>query len=170
MAIQTDLSGENPSPEEETKIITAPKRPPGVKMTIEHFMGLVEHKPHQSILQVHDQQEGFHYRLVLNNSNRIRYFNALGFEVVTDPDDANMGDTGQPDGRRLAGAGELLLMKRPEEYQAMHKLALQKKAKAMHRGPVESFKGKAERMGFEVIDEMREVVGPMDLPMRDKDV
>ncbi len=161
MAVEMDLKEE-----EASEIIVVEGKSP---MTVEHFMGLVEHRPHQAMLTVYDKQDGFHYRLSKNNAHRVRYHEALGYEVVLEAGDAHMGDSGQPDRRRVAGGGGLVLMKRPQEYHEMHKQALRAKAAAMHRGPVESFKTKAAEMGVKTIDEMKEQKGPMDMPMRDDD-
>lgn len=144
-----------------TEIITAPKRGDGQKLTIEHFMALAADKPHVSMLEVRDKEEGFFYRLVANEPHRIRRFEELGYEVVLDEKDAKGGNP-QVDRRRIFGANELVLMRQPEEYHQLHRAALDKKAAKARRGPIEAFKEKARRAGVEPIDETREVVGPLE--------
>lgn len=161
------LKGKDDEPEDngDSEIITAESKDP--KVSVEHFMALVEHKPHVSMLEVEGKQDGFFYRLVNNDPHRIRYYKQLGYEVVTDEDDATITDETQPDGRRIAGADELVLMKQPEELHQMHRAALDRKATRTRRGPIESFKNKARELGFETIDTTREQIGPIEAVLGD---
>lgn len=143
---------------DEKKVVTATKAP---KLTVEHFMANA-FKPHQGMLEVSDKDPNFKYRLVKNTPARIRYFQQRGYEVVTAKDDAKMQDTGQVDGRRIAGANSLVLMKQPMEYHEMYMQALRRKSANTKRGPIESFKEKARQMDVEVVDEMREMRGPLE--------
>lgn len=162
MAVEKDLQ------EGKEDTIVVAKRD-GTRFTVDHFMALTEHKPHASMLEVYEKQDGFFYRLVDNNPHRIRYYKQLGYEIVTDDEDAMISDDTQPDGRRIAGANELVLMKQPEELHAMHRAALDRKAQRAKRGPIESFKNKARQMGFETIDTTREYVGPIEAAVGEKD-
>lgn len=161
MAIEKDLK--------QGSIITAPKKSKGPKMSVEQFMALVEHRPHQSMMEVSEKIDGFHYRLVKNNPHRINYWKRLGYEVVVEDDDAKMTDSSSPDRRRVVGAGQLVLMKQPEDYHQMHQTALKKRAQAKSRGPVEHFKTKAQELGVETIDKMREQRGPLDMQIADEE-
>lgn len=164
MAVEKNLK------ETESGIITAPKTAKkGPPLSVEHFMALVEHKPHQSMIEIEHKQDGYFYRLVKNNPHRIRRYEALGYKIVKDSDDAKTVDSGQPDGRRIVGANELVLMKQPEEYHVLHQQALRAKAQRTQRGPVESFKTKASEFGVEVVDKMRQVRGPLEMEMSDDD-
>lgn len=155
--------------DQKSSIITAPKKSKGPKMSVETFMALVEHRPHQSMMEVTEKVDGFHYRLVKNNPHRINYWKRLGYEVVVEETDAKVSDDSQPDRRRVIGAGQLVLMKQPEDYHQMHQAALEKKARETSRGPVESFKTKAEELGVEPIDKMRERRGPLDMQISEDD-
>ena len=140
------------------------KKEKAPKFTVEHFRQVAALKPYQSMLEVGDKDPDFQYRLVENTPEAIRYREQLGYLVVTDSDETVEGAVGQPDRRRLI-AGELVVMRRPKELAEMHEQVLKERSMAMQRGPIERFKGKAQRLGVEVVDETKMMVSPLSQVM-----
>lgn len=132
-----------------------------VKFTVEHFMQISEMKPYQAAIEVRGRDPKYSYRLVEDTPEALRYREQQGYEVVTAEADATVGGSiGQVDRRRRVG-NELVLMRRPKEIHEMHLQALRRRAHEMQRGPVESFKGKAQKFGVEVVDEMKREVSSL---------
>lgn len=130
------------------------------KLTIEHFRQSAGLRPFQSMLEVTDQEEGYVYRLVENTPEAIRYRQKLGYEVVVEGPASVKGSIGQPDRRKII-AGELILMRRSLELHKLDVKAREERAQDMMRGPIESFKAKAHRLGVKVVDESRIEVSPL---------
>lgn len=130
------------------------------KLTIEHFRRVAGLRPYQSMLEVHEKEEGFEYRLVENTPEAIRYRQELGYEVVLDGPATVKGSVGQPDRRKIV-AGELVLMRRAKDIHNLDVKARKERARDMMRGPIESFKAKAARLGVDVVDETKIEVSPL---------
>lgn len=136
------------------------KKKQGKKFTVEHFRKNAALRPYQSMLEVRDKEDGFAYRLVENKPEAIRYRQQLGYEVVTEGVESAPGSVGQPDRRRII-AGELVLMRRQQDIHEMDVQARKERAREMQLGPIERFKGKAQRLGVKVVDETRMEVSPL---------
>ena len=133
------------------------------KLTIEHFRVAAGFKPYSSLLEVRDKDDDYGYRWVDNTPESIRYRGELGYEVVTDAKDASVktkGSGAQTDtARRISH--ELILMRRPVEYEHMAAKARDEKALQKMRGPIDRFKAQAKRLGVEVVDETKIEIGPL---------
>ena len=127
------------------------------RLFVESFEGGV--KPHTRRLELHGKDPECDYRLVKNTPEHLDYRKQMGYEPCTE-NDIKSTSMKQADGRLII-AGAYVVMKRDRLIGDAHRKYLAEKAEKMSKGPRESFRTKARKLGVETEDKSRSRIAPL---------
>jgi len=106
-------------------------------------------------LRINNKEDDHEYRLVINNPERIEYYEEMMFNVCDSDDQIGGGDRNPTGDIKTAGSGRYVVMKRRKEIGDVHREALRVRARNMMDGPRRDFRRGADKLGVGTEDKTK---------------